>query len=461
MSLRGGASPGSEASARGRTDSRGTADPERQTSSTSPSGLVARIDALGALVRSESGIVAVRLRNSGGGESGELVADVGLPGGVTLLAGAKRGRATAVVTPVGTVDGWSCRIRARGARCIRGPLAAGRATAVFLRVLVSAAAVEGSAPSVTVSAEGSRMTARSSRGVRITGAPARFATDGQVVTSAIGNTLLSCAYAGSVCSAARSRTSDRRDNNHWAMRPFDQDGDPSTANSSAAQLLLPRTSKLVWAGLYWSGSAPSSGQIKFRAPGDERYRQVKAARVVERELPAGRRYQAFADVTRLVDEVRGTYWVADASLRPGVSQHAGWSLVIIAADPSRPYSQAVVVDTATVLDGKHRSVRIPLDGLTSTGMPARVALVTWEGDAAVRGDRVTLGGHTLRPDSGDRDQGNPFDGSATGARDTSMTFGTDVDGFQATLGRDPALTVSTRQDVLLFGAAVVSVQTRP
>ena len=73
----------------------------------------------------------------------------------------------------------------------------------------------------------------------------------------------------------------------------------------------------------------------------------------------------------------------------------------------------------------------------------------------------TLGGHTLRPDSGDRDQGNPFDGSATGARDTSMTFGTDVDGFQATLGRDPALTVSTRQDVLLFGAAVVSVQTRP
>ncbi|MFC7646057.1 hypothetical protein ACFQX6_39780 [Streptosporangium lutulentum] len=413
---------------------------------------------LGALVRSEPGIVVVRLHNAAAEESGELVADIGLPDGVTLLAAARRGRAVVVVTPVGTVDGWSCRMRARGARCTRGSLAADQATAVFLRVLVSSAAgVKGSAPSVTVSAGGVRTTARSSSGVRAAGAPARFATDGRVVTSAIGNTLLSCVRAGSACGAARSRTGDRRDNNHWAMRPFDKDGDPSTTNSSAAQLLLPRTSKLVWAPLLVGERAfQRAGQVQ--GAGGREIQEGEGGAGGGEGLPSGRRYQAFADVTRLVGEVRGTYWVADASLRPGVSQHAGWSLVIIAADPSWPYSQAVVVDTATVLDGGHRSVRIPLNGLTSTGTPARVALVTWEGDASVRGDRVTLGGRTLRPDSGDRDPRNPFDGSATGARDTSVTFGTDVDGFQATLGRDPVLTVSTRQDVLLFGAAVVSVR---
>ncbi|WP_329426661.1 zf-HC2 domain-containing protein [Streptosporangium sp. NBC_01495] len=423
--------------------------------------LVARIDALGALVRSEAGIVVVRLRNAGRGQSEEVVADVGLPRGVTLPSGSRRGNAVGGVTPVGTVDGWSCRARTRGARCVRGPLPAGRATAVFLRVLVSGDATYGASPSVTVSTAGTRVAARSRSGVRATGAPARFATDGRVAVSAIGNTLMSCASSEPACEAARSRRGGRRDNNSWEMRPLDRDGDPSTGSSSAARLVLPAASKVVWAGLYWSASAPPSGRVKLKVPGEERYRQVRATQVVERELPAGRGYQAFADVTRLLGAVRGTYWVADASVRPGVARHAGWSLVVIVADPRRPYSQAVVVDTATVLDGGRRSARIPLGGLTPSGAPARMALVTWEGDAGVMGDRVRLGGRTLRPAGGERDPRNPFDGSAAGARGTGTTFGTDVDRFRSPLGRDPVLELSTRQDVLLFGAAAVSVQTTP
>ncbi|MEU4408216.1 zf-HC2 domain-containing protein [Streptosporangium sp. NPDC023963] len=423
--------------------------------------LVAKIDALGALVRSEAGIVVVRLRNAGRGQSEEVVADVGLPRGVTLPSGSRRGNAVGGVTPVGTVDGWSCRARSRGARCVRGPLPAGRATAVFLRVLVSGDAPYGAVPSVTVSTAGTRVAARSRGGVRATGAPARFATDGRVAVSAIGNTLMSCAPSEPACEAAHSRRGGRRDNNSWEMRPLDRDGDPSTSSSSAARLVLPAASKVVWAGLYWSASAPPSGRIKLKVPGEKRYRQVRATQVVERELPAGRGYQAFADVTRLLGTVRGTYWVADASVRSGVARHAGWSLVIIVADPRRPYSQAVVVDTATVLDGGRRSARMPLGGLTpsGSGAPARLALVTWEGDAGVMGDRVRIGGRPLRPAGGERDPRNPFDGSAAGARGTGTTFGTDVDRFRTPLGRDPVLELSTHQDVLLFGAAAVSVQT--
>ncbi|MER6825206.1 zf-HC2 domain-containing protein [Streptosporangium sp. NPDC000563] len=423
--------------------------------------LVARIDALGALVRSEAGIVVVRLRNAGRGQSEEVVADVGLPRGVTLPSGSRRGNAVGGVTPVGTVDGWSCRARNRGARCVRGPLPAGRATAVFLRVLVSDEAAYGTSPSVTVTTAGTRVEARSRSRVRATGAPARFATDGRVAVSAIGNTLVSCASSEPACEAARSRRGGRRDNNNWEMRPIDHDGDPSTSSSSAARLALPAASKVVWAGLYWSASAPPGGRIKLKVPGEERYRQVRATQVVERELPAGRGYQAFADVTRLLGRVRGTYWVADASVRSGVARHAGWSLVVIVADPRRPYSQAVVVDTTEMLDGENRSARIPLEGLTPSGVPARMSLVTWEGDAGVGGDRVRLGGRTLRPAGGERDPGNPFDGSAAGARGTGTTFGTDVDRFRAPLGRDPVLEISTREDVLLFGVAAVSVRTAP
>ncbi|MFC4898535.1 zf-HC2 domain-containing protein [Streptosporangium amethystogenes subsp. fukuiense] len=420
--------------------------------------LVARIDALGALIRSEAGIVAVRLRNAGRGQSEEVVAYVGLPRGVTLPSGSRGGHSVGAVTPVGTVDGWSCRAWRRGARCVRGPLPAGRATAVFLRVLVSDDAAYGAVPSVTVSTAGMRVTARSRGGVRAEGAPARFATDGRVAVSAIGNTLLSCAPSEPGCEAARSGQGSRRDNNSWEMRPLDRDGDPSTSSSSAARLVLPAAGKVVWAGLYWSASAPPSGRIKLKVPGETKYRQVRAARVVERELPVGRGYQAFADVTRLLGRARGTYWVADASTRPGVSRHAGWSLVIIVADPRRPYSQTVVVDTATVLERGHRSMRIPLGGLTPADAPAKVALVTWEGDAGVVGDRVRLGGRTLRPAGGGRDPRNPFDGSATGARGARATFGTDVDRFRARLGRAPVLELGTHQDVLLFGAAAVSVR---
>lgn len=422
---------------------------------------MARIDALGALIRSEAGIVAVRLRNAGRGQSEEVVADVGLPRGVTLPSGSRGGHSAGAVTPVGTVDGWSCRAWNRGARCVRGPLPPGRATAVFLRVLVSDDAAYGAVPSVTVSTAGTRVAARSRSGVRARGAPARFATDGRVAVSAIGNTLLSCAPSEPGCEAARAGQGNRRDNNSWEMRPLDRDGDPSTSSSSAARLVLPAASKVVWAGLYWSASAPPSVRIKLKVPGEEEYRQVRAARVVERELPVGRGYQAFADVTRLLGRARGTYWVADASIRPGISRHAGWSLVVIVADPRRPYSQAVVVDTATVLDPGHRSVRIPLGGLTPTDAPVKMALVTWEGDAGVAGDRVRLGGRTLRPAGRGRDPGNPFDGSAAGARGTGTTFGTDVDHFRARLGHAPVLELGTRQDVLLFGVAVVSVRTAP
>jgi hypothetical protein len=133
---------------------------------------------------------------------------------------------------------------------------------------------------------------------------------------------------------------------------------------------------------------------------------------------------------------------------------------VIAADPAQPYSQAVVVDTAEVLDAENGTLRMPLGGLNPTTASARVDLVTWEGDADLAGDRVTLSGAALTPEGGGKDPRNPFDGSAAGAVGAPMTFGVDVDSFHPVLGRGAVLGVSTRRDVLLVGAAVVSVPAR-
>ncbi|MEV0613760.1 sigma-70 family RNA polymerase sigma factor [Nonomuraea sp. NPDC050404] len=422
--------------------------------------LRATIDALGALVRAQRGIVGLRLRNYGEGPSEALDAQVVLPPGVALIPPAGRGPGFALLDPVGTVDGWTCRPSQGGARCTRDPLPAGQGTAVFLRVLVADEAPQGAGPAVRIAAGPLRVRARAEEGVRQAGAPARFATDGKVAVRAIGNTLLSCPDEHTGCAEARRRQGAQRDNDLWPMTALDQDNRPDTASSSGAALALPKGSRVVWAGLYWSAASEQAGPIKIRPPGRRKYLTVRPSEVTMRELPLGVAYQAFADVSDLAGDVRanGTWWAADAPMTEGVSRHAGWSLVLIVTDPAEPYSQAVVLDTASVIGGQASRVRIPLGGLSPAATPARVELVTWEGDADLHGDRVSLGSGALATGGGDRDAGNVFDGSANGVAE--MTFGTDVDTVSAELGVDPGLTIATDKDVVLFGAAALSVRAR-
>ncbi|MGR6913192.1 sigma-70 family RNA polymerase sigma factor [[Actinomadura] parvosata] len=422
--------------------------------------LRATIDALGSLVRAQPGIVGIRLRNYGESPSEELSAQVDLPDGVTLIPPARRHQSAARLGPVGTVDGWSCRPVGGGARCARQPLAAGQGTAVFLRVLVADEAPQGAGPAVRIAAGPLRLQARAEEGVRVSGAPARFATDGKVTVRAIGNTLLSCPAEREGCLETRRRQGTQRDNDLWPMTALDHDERPDTTSSSGAELSLPKGSEVVWAGLYWSAAGERAGPIKLRPPGRRKYATIQPDEVTMRELPLGAAYQAFADVSDLVGGSRrnGTWWAADIPMTTGASRHAGWSLVLIVTDPSEPYSQAVVLDTATVIGGAARRVRVPLGGLSPAAAPARLELVTWEGDADLKGDKVSLGSGPLIPGGGDRDRANVFDGSSNGA--AGMTFGTDIDTVGAELGVDPGLTIVTDKDVVLFGVAALSVRAR-
>lgn len=418
--------------------------------------LRATVEALGSLVRARPGIVGLRLRNYGEAPSEELTALVDLPSGVTLVPPARHDDHDTVRA----ADGWACRPSGHDARCARAPLAAGQGTALFLRVRVAAQAPQGAGPAVRVDSGPLRVTAQAEDGVRTTGAPARFATDGKVAVRAIGNSLLTCPETGSGCAEARSRQRGQRDNDLWPMTALDQDDSSGTGASSGAELSLPKGSKVVWAGLYWSASATTAGPIKVRPPGRRQYTLVKPDDVALRELPSGPVYQAYADVSELAaaSQRNGTWWAADMPMEEGVSRHAGWSLVLIVTDPAEPYSQAMVLDAATVVGGPARRVRIPLGGLSPAASPARVELVTWEGDADLKGDKVSLGSGAIAPEGGDRDASNVFDESSTGAAE--MTFGVDVDTVGAELGADPGLTIATDKDVVLFGVAALSVRAR-
>ncbi|MFF4122007.1 sigma factor [Microbispora rosea] len=419
--------------------------------------LVAAVDPLGALLRGQSGLVAVRLRNAGGAATGEVAATVTLPPGVRYLGQDgrdARGRAAG--------DGWSCgasgrsvagrttgRTTGQTVRCVRGPLAADEVTAIFLKVAVAADAPTGRAFTVRIRSGRLETTATSTVGVRASGAAARFAADGRLLARVVGNALVSSAGPAVPCGAAAGG----RGRDSGTSVPVDLDRDPSTRTSSCADLDLPAGSRVLWAGLYWSGGgrgAVPAGDIRVRAPGTPGYATLHAAEVTRRDLPAGSGYQAFADVTSLVRTAGGgRWWVAGAPARSGPVRHAAWGLVVMAEDARQPYTRAVVLDAAAVIGSEEKALRLPLDGLAPDGAPARIDLMVWNGEG-VRAGVVTMS---------DRARGDGEDRSGEGVLGEEDAGGVAVDTLHALLGPHPALQLATRRDPVFFGVAVVSART--
>jgi len=90
-------------------------------------------------------------------------------------------------------------------------------------------------------------------------------TRGNIAMAA--NTLLSCPEGAANCDAARAGTGTSANlaNNGWAMANVDVDADPTTFNSSSADLSIPAGATVSFAGLYWGGDT-SAGAGGAAAP---------------------------------------------------------------------------------------------------------------------------------------------------------------------------------------------------
>ncbi|PRX98176.1 sigma-70 family RNA polymerase sigma factor [Allonocardiopsis opalescens] len=420
------------------------------------------IDTVGALVPGRSGLIALTVLNTGGDAVDDLFADIDLPDGV-LLAPASRGGSSARFRNAATGDDWMCRTADAGAACAHGPLAGDTESTAYLRVDVTPDAQTGEPPRVSLRSGGIAAEAAGRNGVQPDGMPARYATDGHVRTTAVGNALLTCdadhPKHGAACAEARERRGERRDNDFWPMVPLDLDDDPGTATSSSARVELPG-GEVRWAGLYFSGTGePASARARVRGPGAGGYTEVAADEVAAARLPGYPAYQAFADVTELVrDGGAGEWWVADVPGGTGVGHYAGWTLVVVAEDADAPFSQAMVLDTARSVFRDPDGFALPVAGLILAAAPADISVVAWEGDADLAGDRVLLGDRALRASGSD--PANAFDSSAAGAVGPPMTFGVDVAEFAAPLPDDPRIRLATEGDAIMAGVVTVTAPMR-
>ncbi|MGI5166351.1 sigma-70 family RNA polymerase sigma factor [Spirillospora sp. CA-253888] len=429
-----------------------------------PSRLTASIGTVGTLLREQTGIVAMAVRNAGEGRSEDVVADVELPPDVAYRGGTA-GRNGIVFRPMRPPgDGWSCRPTAgTRVRCTHAPLRPGASASAYLDVHVGRTAPYDTPPRVTLRGGGAPVTARAVQGIARDGLPARYAVDGTVRTVQVGNALLGCPPDKPGCADAQERKGDRRDNDFWDMAPVDRDDVAETKSSSAALLDLPAKAKVLWAGLYWSGVGNEDGTMRLRGPGAAAYATIRPTETRHARMPGFVAYQSFADVTAQVRTAGGgTWWGADAPTEPGSGHYAGWSLVVVVEDAAAPYQQAMVLDGTRAV-GPHTSakdVTVQVNGLLAAARPARIGMVSWEGDADLPGDRLLLDGTPLDPGTGDHSANNVLDASALGAVGTKLTFGIDVDCFSTKLGDRATLTLTTRQDAFLTGVVTVTAPMR-
>ena len=135
---------------------------------------------------------------------------------------------------------------------------------------------------------------------------------------------------------------------------IDIDNDPSTFNSSTANLKLPACYNIIHAGLYWAASYNDDNNredittIKGKFPGDAAYRSITADEVIYDGHPEDFLFHPYvcykditSDVTALTNP-EGQYTMADIPATTGnisvdnvyYGSAAGWTIVVVYEDPA-------------------------------------------------------------------------------------------------------------------------------
>ncbi|MEA2190723.1 MAG: hypothetical protein QOI73_844 [Solirubrobacteraceae bacterium] len=231
----------------------------------------------------------------------------------------------------------------------------------------------------------------------------RFAVNDNGAITIAANSLMSCPTGVANCATARSEPlgntaqNSALDNGAFSMAFVDTDGDPSTANSSSADLGLPAGSTVLFAGLYWSAesNSPARNTIRLKAPGQAAYAAITGT-VDDSSL--GGFYQGFANVTARVQAAgAGSYTVGSIAATPGQNMYAGWALVVAYRDAAQPVRNLSVFDGQVSIDGTTGATINVAGFRTPATGPVRTDLgfVAWEGDRNITGDQAAFNGQLL------------------------------------------------------------------
>ena len=301
-----------------------------------------------------------------------------------------------------------------------------------------------------------------------------------------GNASLTCPPAATGCldalTGVGSTSGEALNNNGYTMTNKDVDTDPSTFNSSTADVTLPAGSTVLFAGLYWSANtgagtngsaaptAAAKGTVKFRVPGGSGYTTQTTTDV----MVSGTAYQSYLKVTDLVVGAgNGTYSVANIQAGTGVDRYAGWALVIAYQNAAEPMRDLRVYDGFGVVSGTQTNVTIPVSGFQTPQfgqVTTKIGTVVYEGDLGKTGDTLQLNNQSMSDTR--NPAGNFFNSTVSDSNalignrnpNNSNLLGVDIDQFDASgkLGNNvtgATLTLTTASGGETFYPGVVTFAT--
>ncbi|MBU6204503.1 MAG: T9SS type A sorting domain-containing protein [Bacteroidetes bacterium] len=200
-------------------------------------------------------------------------------------------------------------------------------------------------------------------------------------------------------------------NSNNIMILVDSDANPSTVNSSSSTLTFstenganPSCSKVLFAGLYWTGRTDDNvnelqkRSVKFRGPGQTNYTTYIASSNNINYPGDNNMYVAFAEVTTQVQESGlGEYWVADMALTTGnggpTGYYGGWGLVVVYENSKMKKRDITVFDGYAYVVGGVAQWELPVSGFTSAlngNVNTKLGLIAGEGDVSILGDKFEI-----------------------------------------------------------------------
>ncbi len=232
------------------------------------------------------------------------------------------------------------------------------------------------------------------------------------------------------------------DGNNMVHIDIDGNTGPGTGtrNSSSSDLIMPTGSKIKFARLYWGGvinnadydlSLEANKTVKLRKGNINAYTDIKALGIDKVEFSTGgfiktnfTQYQAYADVTAFIEQNRdGTYTMGNAPLTTGAvsgiaGNHGGWTIVVVYESNNVPFNSVRIYDgfQKVYSGGAAHTTSVTLNGLnvpsgTMASADAKMGVMTWEGDANIKGDFLKINGALFSNSTNAID--NPWNGTIT------------------------------------------------
>ncbi|RZS93740.1 OmpA family protein [Aquimarina brevivitae] len=223
-------------------------------------------------------------------------------------------------------------------------------------------------------------------------------------------------------------------NNQFKMGFIDIDDDPSTFNSSSADLDLETPcNSIKHVGLYWTASyadtprAHDIRSIKIKYPGNSSYTTLTGAEVIHDYYKDPnsdfKQYSCYKDITedvlRLASPI-GTYTVAnipatttevndDEKLGNGLA--GGWTMVVIYQDDNKQRKRFYVYDGFVNIDSQADPVDFSFNNFQTIPKGAvngKIGVIAYEGDKGIRGDRFQVYSNEAEKYRGITDSSNPM-----------------------------------------------------